>query len=111
MLEQLKTVLCDVNGQTLTDNCILAASPLHRQPDTNPYRIVLRLWNGQFVIHMQFWLATTDEPLSPDMDNSGFTKGDYFPLHRFAEAMEKWCERCQKQVKFAPSIYRNIHAA
>lgn len=108
MLDQLKNVLCDINGQPLTDNCILAASPLHKQPDTNPYRIVLRIWNGQFVVHNQFWLAAV---LDLKMDVNSFANGDYFPLHRFAEAMGRWCERCQKQVQFAPSIYRNIHAA
>lgn len=127
MFNQLRKVLCDINGNPLTENCILAASPLCKQPSTNPYRIVLIIYhsqneqrqftNGQFVVYDQTWennyMLTEDsgECLCPPIHKGHYYTGSYFALNRFAEAMARWCERCQQHIKFMPSIYREIHAA
>lgn len=127
--QDLARVLCGMRGESLaqlpTNGVILAASPIMRQPMSNPYRVVLRAIPKQmgmeFVVHDQIWLdrfVLPDGTLSPYTEGS-FDRGDYFypfeqgadPVAVYVKAFTRWTERVQREIGYAPTIARQIAKA
>jgi len=119
-LSDLAKVLCAVDGSRLVpENNIIAAGPLHHQPATPPFRLVIRFMPGksptgwQFVVHEQQWLEhyqMDDGTLHPDMTRSGYIEGDYFEgtPEGFKAALVKFAQRLSQRAGEATTIFRGI---
>lgn len=100
----------------LPNGILIAVGPTTRQPHTTCHRLVLRLLaggednKGQWAIHIESW---PDEQrhgifwLPMPMLPGNYTSGDYFPWHRFAEAMQTFTTRLIKGNYAMSSIYRD----
>ena len=116
MLDKLKKVMCSVGGFSLEDypaeSVLLAASPIIKTPMTNPYRIVLRLVDIQFVIHQEIWQDCYTQPdgtLVVGMKHGDYYDGHYYALNEFSQAYFKWCKMCMHDAEqHAVAIYREM---
>lgn len=86
---------------------IIAASPITKQPNTLPYRVVLRYLPSHitveytspatFVVHNQVWRED---------GTSSFSDGDYFIADQFVEAVNCWHQRVSRDLQNLRSIER-----
>lgn len=99
-------------GFGIEDTVLLAVGPLTIQPNSTPYRFVLRLVEGrQFVVHRQFWNGHHFQPcgiteqLMPVLDGSpGYAGGHYFGLNQLEAATACWLDRIREHLTYFRSL-------
>lgn len=112
--EQLKTDLALTLVKS-TDERIMAAGPLTRQPGTLPYRVVMVNWGHKLSVHTQYFSSDVahDGDLAVYCENlrNYLENGDYFGAEELVKCIERFAERCKKHAEFAQSIFRGISEA
>ena len=121
-ISHLRRVI-DLSPGVVTPNGseLLAAGPITNQPGTNPFRVILVSWHGEFVVWNQYWdkheiapnetLRHFDEG-ALSVKGAGYAdQGDYFQPSEFAEATARFAERVARSASTIKSIYREVAAA
>lgn len=93
-----------------SNNKILAAGPLSKQPHSKPYRIVLIGYvDGKFSVHHQIYNsedATTLDDLK--VGGSSLSYGHYFSATQLVEATKKFAEVVAHHAEYLESLYRKV---
>ena len=89
---------------TDSDDILVAAGPLSKQPCSLPFRVVLVKTKTQFIVYNETF---RQEVLSEFRTNqSDFCSGDYFKDTELVAATKKFAERVVRKSETLQSLYR-----
>ena len=117
---QFNSILTDIHGNPIDinkpHNAIVAASLLTRQPETVPYRVVLRLvgmnaTDSQWIVHTELFLDYTIQENGVVLGQPSYEQGDYYQFVDMVEAYNRWVERSKGPSSHIGSIFRASHLA